>query len=610
MPDGGRVVVGNHRGLGVVEGDSLRVLFNSTDPNSADATTNSLLKLEEGVFAMTTCSGWIRFDLNAGRSDTLLQLPGYCIRSQTRIGDHVFIGTYGKGIYIYHNGLLKSIPLDKNGFLSYTHCFVPDKEGFVWMSTNRGLFKASVTDMIQAFEKDRMGIYYHYYGRNDGMDITELNGGCSPCAITLKDGTISFPSMDGLLWVNPQTATPLLPDGPIYLDELRINDKIVNELDFSTKPISFSENNLSIRLAFSSWCNPENIYLEYQLNDTTRWNPISEGLTIRLNNLSSGKYALRIRKRNGFGENNFSYKTLAFTVGLAWYNHPFVYFAGLVLLLVAIQQFSRFQNRKLIKKQEELEQLVSEKTKDLQEQNSLLEKNNNIKTKLISIISHDIITPLKFLGVAARGLKENKKNLSEEIQQETIGEITDTAQELQLLSTNILNWIKYQNENRRLLPESFHPHQTTTEVFSVLSSLAKQSNLILVNRIDPNLRLTQFVEPMKILIYNLVSNSIRYSDQGTIIVDLLKQENGFYQLQVSDQGIGMSEGKIRNILMDDVQVREVSAEKRSGHGLGYLIIKDLVRWMNAQLEIKSNPGVGTEVRVVFQSSSLTPSEMV
>jgi signal transduction histidine kinase len=113
---------------------------------------------------------------------------------------------------------------------------------------------------------------------------------------------------------------------------------------------------------------------------------------------------------------------------------------------------------------------------------------------------------------------------------------------------------------------------------------------------------------MKILIYNLVSNSIRYSDKGTIVVDL-KKSGGGYVLSVSDQGIGMSEAKVESLLTEAVTVREKSAEKRSGHGLGYLIIRDLVKWMQANMQILSTPGVGTEVRVFLRSVELTPSEM-
>jgi signal transduction histidine kinase len=598
----GRVVIGNHKGVGVLSGDSIQTLFPINGPIPTDPMAYNLLPLEPNVFGLTSCAGWIRLDLKNKTSDTLLRLPGYCVRTQTKIGKYVFIGTYGKGIYLYHQGKIKNIPLDKNGFLSYTHCFAPDKDGFVWMSTNRGLFKASVADMIAAFNNRSNSIYYHYYGRNDGMEMTELNGGCSPCAATLSDGTISFPSMDGLLWVNPSTAKPLLPDGPIYLDEIRIDDDTIGEADFEKIPIARGHRTILLRLGFSAWCNPENIYLEYQLNDQAKWIGLSveQGPTIRLNNLSPGEYTLRIRKSNGFGENNFSVKTLRFRVGSAWYEHPLIYLLYLSILIFLINLFSKYQNRRLLKRQKVLENLVGEKTRDLQEQNELLEKNNRIKTRLISIISHDIVTPLKFLTVAGRGLKEKRSQLSEEEQRETISDMTQTAQELQLLSTNILNWIKYQNENRRLLPESVSPHLLTEQVFGLLGSLAKEKSIRLVNSIDPSWNIEQFAEPLKILIYNLVSNSIRYSDKGGIEVGATANRSGESTIWVADEGIGMNEDVIQHLLNETELVYNVSNASRSGHGLGYLIIKDLVKWMGGRIEIQSKTGRGTTVSVFIR----------
>ncbi len=598
----GQVVIGNHRGLGLLEGDSLRTIFKSNSRPNNDPIAYNLLELEPGVFSMTTCDGWIRFDLNTQHADTLLKLPGYCIRAQTRVGEYVFIGTYGKGIYLYHRGKITAVPIDKNEFLLYTHCFVVDNEGFVWMSSNRGLFKAAIADMLAATGKGRGSVYYHYFGRNDGMEMTELNGGCAPCAATLSDGTLSFPSMDGLLWVNPKTAKPLLPSGPIYIDGVQIDEEEVGEIAFEEKTIPRSHRSILLRIGFSAWCNPENIYLDYQLNDSTKWIPLSvaDGPNIRLNNLPPGQYTLRIRKSNGFGENNFSIKTLRFEVGRAWYDQPMFYLFCALGLIIGINLFSRYQNRRLLERQKELEALVSEKTIDLQEQNNQLEKNNRIKSRLISIISHDIVTPLKFLTVAGRGLKENKKQLSESEQQETLTDITDTAQELQLLSTNILNWIKYQNNNSLLLPESVSPHQLTEQVFGLLKTLAKAKNMELVNEIDPGWQLVQFAEPLKILIYNLVSNSIRYSDRGTVRVGAEIHIHDESRLWVSDEGVGMSQEVVDHLLKEDVVVHYKSNENRSGHGLGFLIIKDLVRWVGGRIDIQSEPDKGTRVSIFIR----------
>jgi hypothetical protein len=160
-----------------------------------------MLELQPGVIAIATCSGLLRFDTQTKRLDTVLSIPGICVRALWKYKGYLFIGTYGKGIYLWKNGLLKPIPVDKNNYLLYAHCFMADKPGFCWISSNRGLFRARPEDMINAFEKGTPAIYYHYYGKNDGMDITELNGGCTPCALALNDSILSFPSMDGLVWV-------------------------------------------------------------------------------------------------------------------------------------------------------------------------------------------------------------------------------------------------------------------------------------------------------------------------------------------------------------------------------------------------------------------------
>jgi signal transduction histidine kinase len=112
--------------------------------------------------------------------------------------------------------------------------------------------------------------------------------------------------------------------------------------------------------------------------------------------------------------------------------------------------------------------------------------------------------------------------MSEALQQETVQEMTNTSQELQLLSTNILNWIKYQNENRRMNKEVFLLYEMVQQIFGILQSLAKQKGLLLVNNVDPEFLVYQYYEPIKILVYNLITNSIHFTEKGTISVDVSK----------------------------------------------------------------------------------------
>ena len=191
---------------------------------------------QPGLLAIATCNGLLRFDTRTERLDTLLSIPGTCIRALWQYKGYLFIGTYGKGIFLWKNGMIRPIPADKNNYLRYAHCFMPDRRGFCWISTNKGLFKADPDDMINAFEKNTPEIHYHYYGRNDGMDITELNGGCTPCALQLNDSTLSFPSMDGLVRVDPLALDARIPEGKIYIDDCLLADGEKFEPPFAGDP--------------------------------------------------------------------------------------------------------------------------------------------------------------------------------------------------------------------------------------------------------------------------------------------------------------------------------------------------------------------------------------
>jgi len=354
-----------------------------------------------------------------------------------------------------------------------------------------------------------------------------------------------------------------------------------------------------VELGFPAWCNKENLYIDYDLNNSGLWTNVStdNGATILLSGLSRGSYSLRIRKINGFGPNNYSYSDLHFRLNTPW-QQQWWFYASLAIVAFGIGSlYVQFRTRQYAIQQRKLEQQVFEKTRELQLKNEILEKNDTIKTRLISIISHDIITPLKFLTVAGRNLLEKKRLMSEEMQNETIGEITNTSQDLQLLSTNILNWIKYQNENRRLLKEKFNLHELVNQVSGVLNSMAKQKQLRLVNEVDQELILYQFAEPLRILIYNLASNEINFSEKGNVIVSA-RQAIDHVIISVQDEGIGMTPAQIQNILGEHATMLSARIDSRKGHGLGYLIIKDLLKMIDAEITINSEKEKGT---IVFLS---------
>ncbi len=596
----GKTYLANNEGIGILEDDSMHYLYRYP-AGAANIKTYDFKEISPGILAVAGCHGLLKFTVASNSLDTIYSRDNACFGSIWKYKDYIFWGSYGYGYYVYRNGVIKEMPLDKNEYLLYCHCFVADAFGYCWISTNRGLFKVQLDQVLANFENSNVPIYYHYFGKKDGIEMTELNGGCTPCALMLKDQTISFPSMDGLLWVNPVTANPVLPSGSIYIDEVLIDNKSIDPDSVKNTTLDANVQEIIFKLGFSAWCNKENLYIDYQLNDTMHWKKLKaeENTFIQFNNLPAGRYTLRIRKLNGFGINNYSYNTISFTIARRWYNQGWFYllliaaFTGLVYLIVKIR------NRQYIIRQRKLELQVAEKTKELQQKNEVLEKNDTIKTRLISIISHDIVTPLKFLTMAGKNLVEKKAVMPEQLQDETLKEMASTSQELQLLSTNILNWIKYQNENRRLAKEVFNAHDVAGHVIGILQSLARQKKLQLINSIPENMELHQYLEPLRILLYNLVSNAINFTEKGSITISSAKAD-GKTIITVTDEGVGMTPEQIQNIMSDQFIVSSANIDNRKGNGLGYLIIKDLIKMMGAGLQIKSEKGKGTSVSIIIR----------
>jgi signal transduction histidine kinase len=605
---GGKQMLVTEFGIGWLMGDSIQYIYKHPQI-TYNSSSYSIEEIAPGIVLLATCSGILKFNTNNNKIDTLLKSVGSCIRSTWKYKEYIFFGSYGKGFFVWKNGVLKAMPLDKKKYLSYSHCFMPDDEGFLWISTNRGLFKTKIDELVNAYEKNSVEIYYHYLGKNDGMDMIEMNGGCRPCALQMKNKTLSFPTMDGLLWVDPGKAKPILPDGEIFIDAI-IADSIQHN---PGQPNSFilppQTNDITVILTFAAWCNKENIYLEYQLNDTLHWQPINTDVdaVIHLNNLSPGNYVLRCRKLNGFGINNYSYKTIRFNITTPWYkmwwfNILLVFAAGGLVLL-----YVNLRTRQLKRNQQRLEKQVFEKTKELQQKNEVLEKNDSIKTRLISIISHDIVTPLKFLTAAGKNLIEKRNAMPEELQKETLEEMANTSQELQMLSTNILNWIKYQNENRRLAKENFNAHELVQQVIGILRSLARQKHLVFKNLVISDLTMYQYYEPLKILVYNLLTNAINFSEKGEILIGA-ERENGFVKIWVKDHGVGMTAEQVQHITADEIIITSANVDRRKGHGLGYLIIKDLLKMTGGTLQIQSEKGTGTTISITLPTNQKTSSQ--
>jgi hypothetical protein len=116
---GGKTYLADGRGVGIIEGDSLKFLLKNRE-NKATELIYDMVEMGEGVFAIANCFGLMRFNTQTLVLDTLFRTNKICLRTIWKYGDYYFLGTYGSGFYIMKNDRVKQMPLDKNKYLLYT----------------------------------------------------------------------------------------------------------------------------------------------------------------------------------------------------------------------------------------------------------------------------------------------------------------------------------------------------------------------------------------------------------------------------------------------------------------------------------------------------------
>lgn len=597
-----------------ITGEQYRLLYKI--PYAANEMKNwlnpdAVAEVKPGVLAIAT-EKLILFDTRKKAAPDTVPIPGLTakVRALQQYGDYLMIGTYGQGFYLYKNGVVKKMPLDKNRYLSYAHCFMLDDQGYCWISTNHGLFKASMKALIAAYENDLHEIYYHYFGKNDGLFNTEFNGGCQPCALKLSSGLYSFPTMNGTVVFDPRLPHTPPPTGQLFIDEIEVDSMSYQITDDALHALPYDAKNMRFKLSLPQFGNPENIYFSYKLepyNDKWETQDITQNSVLLFGGLKPGVYTLHVRIRNGFEPDAFGVKEFRFRILAPWYQSWWFYSLCLLGFIALTWLLVKWRTATINRRKKELQQLVATQTKNLaaqsrqlskqlqqlQNQQSRLEEDNRIKARLIAIISHDLISPLKFMAFIGRKLRDGQP--SEVGFYETANFIVKVAQELEFLSFNMLNWIRFHHESLEMRPETFNLHELVNESVQIASTLSKEKGIGFYIDVPEQTEVFQYRQAVSVIVYNLAMNAMKYTTAGEIRV-ASAQEPGYLLLSITDTGSGM-DPKIVHRLNNLEPIVSGSTVSTTKFQFGYVIIKELLRLIHGSLLVESQPDKGTRVTI-------------
>lgn len=599
-------------------------------PSNVNALKNKLnpdvaIEWAPGILAIAT-EKLVLFDTEKGARLDTIPIPGLTtkVRALLKYRDYMLIGTYGQGFYMYKDDIVKKMPLDKNQYLSYAHCFMPDDKGFCWISTNHGLFKVSMNALVAAYQNNLDEIYYQYFGKDDGILNTEFNGGCQPCALKLSNGLFSFPNMKGLVVFDPLEKSTPAPAGQVFVDEVWADNRSYQVNDSALNALPYQLRNLRFNLALPQFGNPENIYFSYKLEPySAEWEKqdITQNSILQFGGLKPGSYKLYLRVRNGFEPDDFVTTIVEFHILKPWYQSWWFYLLCGLSFIALIWALVKWRTARITKKKEELQQLVAKQTQNieaqskqlenqlskLQNQQVKLEEDNRIKGRLIAIISHDIITPLKFIDYLGKKL-QGTFTISDPAYQ-TAESMVAATQELESLSVNMLNWISFHHGALKMEPEEFNLYELVNESTEIATRLAAEKKVLLYNDIPETIVISQYKQVISVIVYNLAMNAMKFTQNGEIRI-VHQSSDDKLLLSVIDTGAGMSPELVERLNSTESDISGYSDKQEKKYQFGYVIIKDLLHLVNGSMNIESVLGKGTRVTIQFSPQANQPGEQI
>ena len=246
---------------------------------------------------------------------------------------------------------------------------------------------------------------------------------------------------------------------------------------------------------------------------------------------------------------------------------------------------------------EELSRLnneLSNAQRELARQSSELARLNEEKNRFLGMAAHDLRNPLTVIALnaslLARDADPERKSICEEIA---------AASRFMLdLINDLLDVSRIEARKHTIHIASFDAVEVLRQKISSYVPFANGKNQT-VNIIgDGAVAMTSDADKLRQIVGNLVANAIKYSNPGTTIEVVIREDADALHLEVRDQGIGIAADQIDSIFEPFVRLVESGTAGERSTGLGLAIVRQLVEALRGHIAVESTLGVGSTFRVV------------
>ena len=224
-----------------------------------------------------------------------------------------------------------------------------------------------------------------------------------------------------------------------------------------------------------------------------------------------------------------------------------------------------------------------------------LERLNLTKDRLLSIVSHDVKTPVGAICSVLSQMTSNYDNISETDRKANLIMMRSSAEALNARIFALMQWVRGELENSVITRSDFNLRVVVDECVKTQEVAIGAKSLHVVNKVSPNLVVNDDINVVSLVLQNLLSNAVKFSYPGGEICIKDEVKGDAVWVEVDDNGMGINEKKLEKIF-NFMTSSASGTGGETGTGIGLFVCKQLLDKTGGKITIESAKGEGTAVR--------------
>jgi two-component system, sensor histidine kinase and response regulator len=221
---------------------------------------------------------------------------------------------------------------------------------------------------------------------------------------------------------------------------------------------------------------------------------------------------------------------------------------------------------------------------------------NMERARFFAILAHDIKNPFNALLGFSELLVQGAGTFDETDKAQYGIFIHESAKSLHVLLENVLGWSAIQSGSLKPKPRSIEITALVDEIFPLYEHMARAKQITLIKDVSYH-EVTTDQNMLSAVLRNLISNAIKFTPLGGKVSINGRMAEDFFEISVSDTGIGLAESEVANLFSLDPSRIRTGTSGEQGTGLGLALCRDFMEALGGNIQVKSMVGEGTSFTI-------------